>query len=81
MQLLCLTAMEAPTELHRRNLRDRKVDLLRSIRPLAPEEAEDWTVRTRYGVGSIEGRTIPAYAEEAGVDPDRETETFAQLRS
>ncbi len=36
MQLLCLTAMEAPTALHRRNLRDRKVDLLRAIRRPTP---------------------------------------------
>jgi glucose-6-phosphate 1-dehydrogenase len=79
LQLLCLTAMEAPTELHRRNLRDRKVDLLRSIRPVTPEEAELRTIRGRYGAGAIEGRPIPAYADEEGVDPGRETETFAQV--
>ena len=79
MQLLCLTAMEAPTELHRRNLRDRKVDLLRSIRPLTPEEAQVHTIRARYGAGMVEERSIPAYEDEEGVDPDRETETFAQV--
>ena len=79
LQLLCLTAMEAPTELHRRNLRDRKVDLLRSIRHLSPEEAQTHTIRARYGAGTIEERSIPAYADEEGVDPARETETFAQV--
>ena len=44
LQLLCLTAMEAPA-LHRRNLRDRKVDLLRAIRRFSPEEAQRHTVR------------------------------------
>jgi glucose-6-phosphate 1-dehydrogenase len=79
LQLLCLTAMEAPTELHRRNLRDRKVDLLRSIRSHTLEEAEQRTIRARYGAGTIEKRPIPAYTDEEGVDPTRGTETFAQI--
>jgi glucose-6-phosphate 1-dehydrogenase len=79
LQLLCLTAMEAPTALHRRNLRDRKMDVLRAIRRLSPQEAQRHTVRARYGPGRIGDRHIPAYADEEGVDPDRETETFAQV--
>ncbi len=79
LQLLCLTAMEPPTALHRRNLRDRKLDLLRAIRRLSPEEAKTHTVRARYGAGKIEDRNIPAYTEEDGVDPNRQTETFAQV--
>jgi glucose-6-phosphate 1-dehydrogenase len=79
LQLLCLTAMEAPTALHRRNLRDRKMDVLRAIRRLSPQEAQRNTVRARYGPGRIGDRHIPAYADEEGVDPDRGTETFAQV--
>jgi len=79
LQLLCLTAMEAPTALHRRNLRDRKVDLLRSIRLHTPEEAQRQTIRARYSAGMIGDKSIPAYADEEGVDPDRGTETFAQI--
>ena len=79
LQLLCLTAMEAPTALHRRNLRDRKMDVLRAIRRLSPEEARRQTVRARYGPGRIGERHIPAYADEEGVEPARGTETFAQV--
>jgi glucose-6-phosphate 1-dehydrogenase len=79
LQLMCLTAMEAPTALHRRNLRDRKMDVLRAIRRLSPEEAQRQSVRARYGAGKIGERHIPAYVDEEGVDPDRETETFAQV--
>ena len=79
LQLLCLTAMEAPTALHRRNLRDRKVDVLRAIRRLSPEEAKTHTVRARYGAGRIGEKQIPAYTAEEGVDPRRGTETFAQV--
>jgi glucose-6-phosphate 1-dehydrogenase len=69
IQLLCLTAMEAPTALHRRNLRDRKVDLLRAVRRLSPAEAQRQTVRARYGPGTIGERHIPAYADEEGGGP------------
>ena len=78
LQLLCLTAIEAPIELHRSNLRDRKMDVLRAIRRLSPEEVQRHTVRARYGPGKIGDKVIPAYADEEGVDPERETETFAQ---
>jgi glucose-6-phosphate 1-dehydrogenase len=79
LQLLCLTAMEAPIAMHRGNLRDRKMDVLRAIRQLSAEEVQSHSVRARYGPGKIGERDIPAYAEEEGVDPERETETFAQV--
>jgi len=79
LQLLCLIAMEAPATLDEDDLRSRKVDVLRAIRRLSPDEVERRSVRARYGPGRMSGRDIPAYVEEDGVDPDRETETFAQV--
>ncbi len=79
LQLLCLVGMEPPLTLHERDLRDRKVDLLRAVRRLSPEEIEELTVRARYTAGRIADREIPAYADEEDVDPERETETFAEV--
>ena len=79
LQLLCLTAMVVPIALHRRNLRDRKIDVLRAIRRLDAEEVQRRTVRARYGAGRIGDRDVPAYVDEEGVDPERKTETFAQV--
>ena len=79
LQLLCLVGLEPPLSLDERDLRDRKVDLLRAVRRLSPEEAARLSVRARYGAGRIGDREVPAYAEEAGIDPQRETETFAQV--
>jgi glucose-6-phosphate 1-dehydrogenase len=79
LQFLCPTAMEAPIALHRRNLRDRKIDVLRAIRRLDAEEVQHRTVRARYGAGRIGDRDVPAYVDEEGVDPERKTETFAQV--
>ena len=60
-------------------MRDRKVDLLRAVRGLLPEEVGRHAVRARYAAGRVGDREVPAYAEEEGVDPGRETETFAQI--
>jgi glucose-6-phosphate 1-dehydrogenase len=79
LQLLCLVAMEPPISLGERDLRDRKLDVLRSIRPLAGDEVARRTRRARYGPGRIGGRDVPAYADEDGVDPGQHTETFAEL--
>lgn len=79
LQLLCLVAMEPPARLDARRFRDRKVELLRRIRRLRPEEVRRLTIRARYGAGRVEGRRVPAYVDEEGVDPARRTETFAQV--
>jgi glucose-6-phosphate 1-dehydrogenase len=79
LQLLCLVAMEPPISLGERDLRDRKVDVLRSVRPLAGDDIARATRRGQYTAGRIGDREIPAYANEDGVDPAHRTETFAEL--
>jgi glucose-6-phosphate 1-dehydrogenase len=79
LQLLCLVAMEAPLSLGERDLRDRKADVLRAVRRLAPDEVARCTVRGRYTQGRIGERAVPAYRDEEGVDAARGTDTFAQV--
>jgi glucose-6-phosphate 1-dehydrogenase len=76
MQLLCLVAMEPPAD--ERHLRDAKVRVLRTVGTSASDLARR-SRRARYGAGRVGERRIPAYTSEAGVDPDRQTETFAEL--
>lgn len=79
LQLLCLVAMEPPITLGERDLRNRKVDVLRSVRLLTEEDVVRRTRRARYLPGRIGDHEIPAYADEEGVDPARRTETFAEV--
>jgi len=79
LQLLCLIGMEPPPTLGEADLRGYKVALLRAVRRLAPGEIQQCTLRGRYSEGRIGGREVPSYANEPGVDPRRETETFAQI--
>ncbi|MBV9915708.1 MAG: glucose-6-phosphate dehydrogenase [Solirubrobacterales bacterium] len=79
LQVLCLVAMEPPITLGERDLRDRKVDVLRSVRPLEDDDVATRTRRARYRAGRAGDRDIPAYAEEDGVTPEHRTETFAEV--
>ena len=79
LQVMCFVGMEPPTNLDDGDLRDRKVDLLRAVRRPSPEEIARYTVRARYAAGRIRGEDVPAYKDEEGVDPARETETFAAV--
>jgi glucose-6-phosphate 1-dehydrogenase len=79
LQVLCLVAMEPPLSLGERDLRDRKIDVLRSVRPLTEQDVLRHTRRARYLAGRIGEREVPAYTDEDGVDPQRRTETFAEV--
>lgn len=76
LQILALVAMEPPTAIDARSLAARKADVLRAVR--SPVEMARDTVRGRYTAGTVDGRALPDYAAEDGVDPGRETETFAE---
>ena len=78
LQLLALVAMQRPSSLSPRDLRDRKVEILRTIRRHDPVEVRLRTVRARYTAGTIAGRAVPSYVDEHGVDPSRDTETYAE---
>ncbi|MBO0854182.1 MAG: glucose-6-phosphate dehydrogenase [Nocardia sp.] len=79
LQLMCLVAMEPPISFSERDLRDRKVDVLRSVRPLTDADIGGRTRRGRYTAGRIGQRHVPSYVDEPGVDPGRRTETFAEV--
>ena len=79
LQLLCLVAMEPPISLDARDLRDRKVDVLRSIRPLTDDDVLRRVRRARYTSGHVDGVPVPAYVDEDGVDPAHRTETFVEM--
>ncbi len=79
LQVLCLVAMEPPVSLDERDLRDRKVDVLRSIRPLTDDDVVRRSRRARYLAGRIGDTEIPAYVDEPGVNQARQTETFAEV--
>ncbi|MEQ7154071.1 glucose-6-phosphate dehydrogenase [Brevundimonas aurifodinae] len=79
LQLLCLVAMEPPSDLDPDSVRNEKVKVLRSLRPVTPDEVERVTVRGQYVSGTVEGARVKGYDEERGADSD--TETFVAIRA
>ena len=80
MQLLTLVAMEPPAALEADALRDEKVKVLRSIRPIPVDEVPAHALRGRYAAGNVGGRPVPGYLDEAGVAADSTTETYVAAR-
>ncbi|KIS26978.1 glucose-6-phosphate dehydrogenase [Arthrobacter sp. SPG23] len=78
LQIMALMAIEPPASVDERDLRDAVATLLRASSIKAPYRSS--TRRARYTAGSIDGRDVPDYAKEAGVDASRNTETLAEVR-
>ena len=80
MQLLTLVAMEPPVGMDAESLRDEKVKVLKSIRPIPQNAVHAHAFRGQYSSGSMGGEVIPGYQEEGGVAADSTTETYAALK-
>ncbi|UCG58227.1 MAG: glucose-6-phosphate dehydrogenase [Phycisphaerales bacterium] len=80
LQMLTLVAMEPPVSFQADHVRDEKVKLLRSIRPLQPDDLSRHVVRGQYGPGFIDGKRVVGYRAEPAVDPKSRTETFVAAK-
>ncbi len=81
MQLLALTAMEPPSLFEADRVRDEKVKMFRSLKPLPYTDQEENLILGQYGPGTIDGKAVPGYRDEPGVNPESLTPTFAVMRA
>jgi glucose-6-phosphate 1-dehydrogenase len=79
LQLLCLTAMEPPAGLDADAVRDEKVKVLKSLKPIRGENVRKHVVRAQYGAGTVNGKRVPAYRDEQNINLESVTETFVAL--
>ncbi len=80
MQLLTLVGMEPPPALEADALRDEKVKVLRSIRPISKRSVHAHAFRAQYKAGQVAGQPVAGYQDEMGVETDSVTETFAAAK-
>lgn len=80
MQLLSLVAMEPPGSLRANAIRDEKVKVLESIRPIDLQRFEDHCVRGQYQAGFINGDNVLGYREENDVAKNSAVETYVALQ-
>ena len=85
LQILCLVTIAPTTGSQARDLSGRRIDALRHVEVPTREQARTSSRRARYGAGRLAttggagGEWVPDYASEPGVDPGRNTETFAEV--
>ncbi len=85
LQILALITMEPPTSLHSDAIRDRKVELFRSIKRIDPAKVNEYTVRGQYDAGRVVtpksgDHVVVGYRSENGVDPKSNVETYVALK-
>lgn len=81
LQLLCIVAMEPPVSLDPDAVRDEKLKVLRSLRPMAVADVARDTVRGQYTAGAADGEAAPGYLQEENIPEDSSTETFVALKA
>ena len=80
LQLMTLVAMEPPASMDAESLRDEKVKVLKSVRPIPPKAVHAHAFRAQYTEGMVDGQKVPGYLQEENVPNDSVTETYAALK-
>ena len=81
LQLLCLVAMEPPARLEQDTIREEKIKVLRSLKPITGAEVAKETVRGQYREGAIKGKTVKGYLDEHDGPADSKTETYVAIKA
>ena len=76
MQLMGFVAMESPSSFDAELMRDEVAKVFRSLHPLSPNDV----IRGQYIGGVVDGKDVPGYREEKGVESDSTTETYIAMR-
>lgn len=81
LQLLCIVAMEPPSSLEADVIRDEKLKVLRSLKPLTEDDVVKNVIKGQYKSGAINGSPVKGYLEEEKVSPTSITETFVAVKA
>jgi glucose-6-phosphate 1-dehydrogenase len=80
LQILTLIAMEPPANLDADSIRDEKLKVLKSLRPIDANNVRQNTVRGQYVGGFVKGQEVPGYLDEEDANTSSQTETFIALK-
>ena len=81
LQLVCLLAMDPPISLSADALRDEKLKVLRALRPMAPHEVGQLTVRGQYASGAVGGKAVDGYIKDLSTRAEPATAPARPRRS
>jgi len=79
LQVMATIAMEPSASFRANSVRDERSKLLRSIRPMTPDEVRQNTVPGQYGPARIGGMDAVGYRQEKKVSPSSQQNTYAAV--
>jgi len=79
LQVMATIAMEPSSSFSATSVRDERSKLLRSIRPMTPDQVRVNAVPGQYGPARIGGLDVPGYRQESKVKPDSQQDTYAAV--
>ncbi|MBF0804692.1 MULTISPECIES: glucose-6-phosphate dehydrogenase [unclassified Neisseria] len=77
MQMLCMTAMEVPKSLDADDVRDEKLKVIKSLKPLTYADVDTDVVRAQY----TESKGMNGYLQERNVPAGSRTETYVAIKA
>jgi glucose-6-phosphate 1-dehydrogenase len=81
LQLLALVAMEPPSDMNAAAVRNEKIKVLRSLRPITPDMISTHTVAGQYTAGAVNSGAVKGYLDEDGVAQNSINDSFVALRA
>lgn len=80
LQVLAHVAMEPPIRADAPSIRDEKLKLFKSLRPITKRDVKDQVVRAQYTDGKTKNGDVVAYRDAEGVPDDSKTETYVGMK-
>ncbi|MCC6680347.1 MAG: glucose-6-phosphate dehydrogenase [Phycisphaeraceae bacterium] len=77
LQVLAVMAMEPPVSLSDVDVRTEKIKVFKALRVPTFDQVPHIAVRGQYGPGQIDGKAVPGYRMEKGVNRQSQTDTYA----
>lgn len=80
LQILAFLTMEHPASFDAENIRNEKLNLLKSVRKFSIHEAGDYSIRGQYKEGVVNSELVCQYTQEEGINSNSRVETYAALK-
>ncbi|WDI78967.1 glucose-6-phosphate dehydrogenase [Candidatus Purcelliella pentastirinorum] len=81
LQILTIIAMDPPESLDEDQLREKKISVLKSLRPINYKNVLKKTVKGQYTSNIIQNKNIKGYLEENEANKKSNTETFVCIKA
>ncbi len=80
LQVAALVAMEPPTTIGATSIRNERLKVFQSLKPLSDHNVRHHVIRGQYTAARVRGKQMTGYREEKGVDPNSRTETYVAMK-